>query len=154
MTREKNKKEAFNDIYYTASLLANIARKTNNTVADVTKAIGEDGICDIFEYADVKHCLPMDQVTTETASQFHIENGPIVLPSKDDPEVVIPSVTQIGKSYARMVVAEEKDIQKYPRTLMDILCSKFSSLMEDYRSSLCQTFTDYKRAVYHEVANI
>ena len=130
--RKRSKREALNDIYYTASLLTCIARKTNNTVADVTKAIGEEGVEDIFEYADVNHCLPMDQVAREMISQFRIQNGSVSLPDKDNPGVSIPSVTKMGKSYALIVAKEETDTEKYPKKLMDILLSKFSSLMEDY----------------------
>ncbi len=123
MAKKKTKEEAFNDIYYTATLLASIARRTNNTIADITEAIGEDGVNDIFEYADVNHCLPMDQVATEMARQFNITNVSVVLPSIDEPDVSIPGATQIGRSIARIVVEEEADIEKYPRKLMDILLS-------------------------------
>ena len=54
-----------NDIYYTASLLEYLSRKTKNRRADVARLLGVKGIAGVYEFAEVNHCLSFDQVADE-----------------------------------------------------------------------------------------
>lgn len=123
-----------NDIFYAASLVEFTARKTMNTRHDVVQKIGRGGLSHIIEYADVNHCLSLKQVSDEIIEDFNIGNGTVdtVTTCKYN----VPSPTDIGKVYARLVEDVEPDLSKWPDTLYDIFKSPFSDQISDFNSSL------------------
>lgn len=133
-----------NDIYYTASLLEYLSRKTKNRRADVARLLGITGIAGVYEFADVNHCLSFEQVSDELIEAYHIPQGDY------DPERYftdrgeeIPAPTRIGKSYANLVCDIQPDPLKYPQALYGILCSKISEWMTDYYSAFYYSPRDY-----------
>lgn len=137
-------KNCRNDIYYTASLLEFLARQTKNERSYIARTLGEAGIDSIYQYADINHCLPFEQVADEIIEAYQISEGHF------DPEAylrntdaVLPKYTQIGKSYANLVCDIQPDPKEYPSALYDILCSKISEWMTDYRSAFYYSPRDY-----------
>lgn len=137
-------KDHRNDIYYTASLLEFLARRTKNRRSDLARKLGKSGIDSIYQYAEVNHCLPFEQVADELIETYHISEGTYF------PEAIFqetgstsPSPTQIGKSYANLVCDIQADPEQYPATLYDVLCSKISEWMTDYRSAFYYSPRDY-----------
>ncbi len=133
-----------NDIYYTASLLEFLARRTKNRRSDLARKLGKSGIDSIYQYADVNHCLPFEQVADELIETYHISEGTYF------PEAIFqetgstsPSPTQIGKSYANLVCDIQANPEQYPATLYDVLCSRISEWMTDYRSAFYYSPRDY-----------
>lgn len=137
-------KDTRNDIYYTASLLEFLARRTKNRRADIAEVLGIDGIASIYQYADVNHCLPFEQVADELIEAYHIPQGnyfPEALFQKTN--ATPPKHTQIGKAYANLVCDIQPDPKQYPSTLYDIFRSKISEWMTDYRSAFYYSPRDY-----------
>ncbi len=133
-----------NDIYYTASLLEFLARKTKNHRSVIAQTLGIQGIDSIYRYADVNHCLPFDQVADELIEAYHISEGtyyPEALFQVTD--TIAPKHTQIGKAYANLVCDIQPVPEQYPAALYDILCSKISEWMTDYRSAFYYSPRDY-----------
>ena len=133
-----------NDIYYTASLLEYLCRKTKNRRADVAWSLSVKGIDCVYEFAAVNHCLSFEQVADELIETYHIPQGDY------DPEQYFidrgtktPSATCIGKSYASFFCDIQPDPQKYPQALYNILCSKISEWMTDYYSAFYYSPKDY-----------
>ena len=133
-----------NDIYYTASLLEYLSRKTANRRGDVAKALGVKGIAGVYEFADVNHCLPFEQVADELIEAYHIPQGDYA-PEQyfTDRGAQPPAPARIGKSYANLVCDIQPDPQKYPQALYNILCSKISEWMTDYYSAFYYSPKDY-----------
>ncbi len=152
MGRKRTEQEAFNDIHYAATIIEYISRATKNRPADTVKSIGLDGISKLYEFADVNHCLPFEQVSDETVEQYHIPQGNFTAAEDKSPITVVPSATAIGKSYARLIKAIEPNTEHYPQRLFEILSSKFSDWMSNYRSSFCCSFTDYLLEEYRELS--
>lgn len=133
-----------NDIYYTASLLEFLARRTKNRRADLARLLGVEGIASIYRYADVNHCLSFDQVADELTAAYRIPEGTYY------PEALFqatgtpaPKPTQIGKAYANLVCDIQPDPDQYPAALYAILCSRISEWMTDYRSAFYYSPRDY-----------
>ena len=133
-----------NDIYYTASLLEFLSRKTKHRRGDIARTLGVKGIAGIYDYADVNHCLPFEQVADELIEAYHISQGDY------DPEQYFidrgtqpPAPTRIGKSYANLVCDIQPDSKKYPQALYDIFCSKISEWMTEYYSAFYYSPRDY-----------
>lgn len=133
-----------NDIYYTASLLEFLARRTKNRRADLARMLGKEGISALYHYADVNHCLPFEQVADELIETYSISEG-TYFPEAifRMPGAAAPSPRQIGKSYANLVCDIQADPEQYPATLYDVLCSKISEWMTDYRSAFYYSPRDY-----------
>lgn len=133
-----------NDIYYTASLLEYVARRTKNRRSDIARFLGKEGIAFIDRYADINHCLPFEQVSDELIETYRISEGtyyPEALFQNE--ESTPPKHTQIGKAYANLVCDIQPDPEQYPSALYDVLCSRISEWMTDYRSAFYYSPRDY-----------
>ncbi len=139
---------AKNDIFYTATVLEYIARKTKNRRADIAEMIGVDGIRQIYEFADVNHCLPLAQVSDELVKEHRIVEGDY------SPESLVnkpPSYTAIGKVYARLVEDAQEDSQEYPKELFLVFKSKIAEWMTNYKSAFFYSPRDYIFHSYQEI---
>lgn len=137
-----NREQAFDAIFYTAAILEYTARKTSNTPKAIAEAVGMEGVENLFRFADVDHCLSMEQMSSELEERYHLRQGTHhPLPP---PGIKLPEVTAIGKSYAFMAAALEENPERYPEKLYQILTSDISDWMDDYSSAFFYSPTDYK----------
>lgn len=132
--------EAQNNIYYTATLLEYVARQTKNKRDVIAELVGEKGVRDIYNFAGVSHCLPMAQVADEVVQDYNIPEGEF---SPEAAATRVPSATDIGKVYMRLVEDAQPNPQKYPEELFAILKSKISEWMVEYQSAFFYSPRDY-----------
>lgn len=135
----------FDDIFYTAALLEKVARDTKNKRSDTAKYIGLKGISNIAEFAEVNHCLSLGQVADEVIAANNIPMGNFDTVSSCD--YAVPSITDIGKVYARLVEDTEADTQKYPQALYAVLCSPLADMIADFNTAWFYTNRD--ELAYH-----
>lgn len=124
---------SYEDIMYAAAILEKVARETKNTRKVIAEYVGISNINHLAEYADVNHCLSMEQVAAEI-----IEDNNIIEGNFDDVstcEYTVPSVIDIGKVYARLVEDTETDTAKYPQALYNILTSDIAEKISDFNAS-------------------
>ncbi len=137
-----------NDLYYTASILEFLARRTHNTLRTVARALGPEGIAQLYAVAEVDHCLSFEEVADELAERFRISEGKHdPLASKPD-DIRCPSVTAIGKNYAGIVENFAASPEDYPRVLYEVMSSQISDWMDDYHSAFFYSPPDYLCARY------
>lgn len=122
-----------NDLFYVASLIEYIGRATSNSRDDVVKCIGIDGMHRLFENACVNHCLSFKQVSDETIEDHGISNG--TSPMVTTTGFKIPSHTEIGRVYARLVEDLESDPECYPERLYEVFRSQISDAISDFSTS-------------------
>lgn len=123
-----------NDLFFTCSLIAYIARRTKNTPADVVTALGEPAIRKIYELADVYHCDNIDRVSDDFIAERHITPGHF--DNVAACHYSVPTHWDIGKVYKRLILMAAKDTgADCIDTLMEVYCSRTSTLIEDYNSS-------------------
>ena len=140
--------ELQNDLFYTASLLEYTARVTKNKRAVVAERIGVQGIQTIFAHAEVNHCLPFSQVAEELIQDYDIPTGTFAPENRAEK---IPSASEIGKVYMRLVEDAQADFQKYPEELATIFRSKISEWMTEYESAFYYSPRDYVLDCYREI---
>ena len=132
MTGREEKKA--NDLFFTCSLIAYIARKTKNTPADVVTALGEPAIRKIYDLADVYHCDSIDRVSDDFIALRQIPSG-----SFDNAAACrysVPTHWDIGKVYKRLILMAANDTgADCIDTLMEVYRSRTAALIEDYNSS-------------------
>lgn len=125
--------EAYNDIYYTASLIEYIGRKTTNRRSAVVERIGKKGLVRLVDLADVNHCLSFEQVSDEIIDKYAIGKGTYDTVSSCRFEV--PSHLAIGQVYARLVARIAESVTDYPSTLFQVLTSSITDAISNFNSS-------------------
>lgn len=124
----------FNDVYYTASLIEYVGRKTSNHRSDIVKNLDIEGIQLLLDAAPENHCLPMEQVADELIEDYEIQNG--TFDSVQACKFSVPSATRIGKIYARLVESLVGSENQYAEKLFEVFTSPFSDAVSDFNSSL------------------
>lgn len=119
-------------VFFVCSLIEYIGRKSKNHRATIVQAIGEEGIEHHLKYADVNHCLPLEQVADDVIKQFGITDG--TFDTVAACKYKVPSVTAIGKTYANLVldVSEKEPCSK---TIMNVFSSFLSDAISNFNAS-------------------
>ena len=111
---ENNGREAEkdNDLFFTCSLIDYIARKTQNTRADVVNMLGAEKVEKIYDLADIYHSDNIERVSDDFIREAGIRNGEF--DNVNECNYAIPSHWDIGKVYKRLIkaVAEHEKIVK------------------------------------------
>lgn len=138
-----------NAIFYTAALLEYTARKTQNTRAYIATQIGLAGIKEIFDFADVSHCLSFEETSDELIEKYHVAQGDFA-PEKEVASP--PDFLSIGQNYANIVTDCESEPEQYPDVLLSVLCSKISTWMTLYDNAFFYSPRDYQAMEYKALA--
>lgn len=124
----------FNDVYYTASLIEYVGRKTKNHRSVIVRNLEIEGIQLLLDAAPENHCLPMEQVADELIEDYEIQNGSF--DSVGECKYAVPSETRIGKIYARLVLNISDSEDEYAEKLFEVFTSSLSDAVSDFNSSL------------------
>lgn len=138
-----------NDLFFTCSLIDYIARKTQNTRADIVNALGKNRLEKIYELADVYHSDNIDRVSDDFIQEASIKNGEF--DNVKECKYATPSYWDIGKVYKRLiksVAAEEKT--GIIDALMKVYNSFISNKIDDYNSSMYYENPSYLLECYLE----
>lgn len=124
----------YNDIYYTACLIEFTGRKTKNSRKSIVERIGKEGLLRLISLSDVNHCLPFEQVSDELIEDYQIKEG--TFDTISNCKYSVPSVTRIGRVYARLVETISKSKEAYGETLYEVMTSSLPDAISDFNSSL------------------
>lgn len=111
------------------------------------KKIGKNGFNYIYNFADILHCLPIDQAEDEIIEMYHVILGSF---SPETGKSKIPSELAIGKVYARLVEDVEPDKAKYPEALEKIWISKIPDFINNYDSAFYYSSREFVKMAYLE----
>lgn len=126
-------KPDYDDVFYTASLVEYIGRKTCNKRDKIVKAIGTDGIRRLINMADVNHCLSFEQVSDEVIDRYQIEIG--TYDTISTCRYNVPSHLVIGSVYAKLANAVKKQPDKLPEALYEVFVSGISDAISNFNSA-------------------
>ena len=107
----------------------------------------KEGIKHQLDYADVNHCLSIEQVGEEVIEDFHIEVGTFDTISRC--KYKIPSITDIGKLYQRLVIDTQMD-ETLEEAIYKVFQSFISDEISDFNSSVYYRSPDYLKYSYLE----
>ena len=134
---ENNGREAAkdNDLFFTCSLIDYIARKTQNTRADVVNMLGAEKVAKIYDLADIYDSDNIESVSDDFIREAGIRNGEF--DNVNECNYAIPSHWDIGKVYKRLIkaVAEHEKIGII-EALFKVYNSFLSTKIDDYNSSM------------------
>jgi len=138
-----------NDLFYTCSLIAYIARKTKNTPTAIVNALGRDRIAKIYSIADIYHSDNIDRVSDDFIDECGIMTG--IFDNVAECQYTVPTYWDIGKVYKRLILkAAEAENTEMPDALVKVYNSGIVSLIEDYNSSF---YYDSPDAIYQTFLN-
>lgn len=134
-----------NDLLYVCALIEFIGRNTKNHRGTVVSAMGVGKIKHLLEYADLNHCLDMQQVADEVIEETGIRNGSF--DTVDSCRYRVPSVTAIGKVYQRLV-ADVKGSEEWPQTIYNVFDSYISDEISNFNGSVYYSSPEYLSCSY------
>lgn len=129
----------FNDLYFVCYMIERVARAIKQPNRYVVERIGSDGLARQLSIADTNHCLNPEQVVNDWKEEYHLEKGTTDVTHVDSRFTdTIPSATQMGKVYARLIetVSQGKDLVQ--------------SMQKVYASPICEVIDNYNSSAYYE----
>lgn len=130
-----------NDLFFTCSLIENIARKTKNTKKYVIEKLGKENTQKIYDLAEVYHSENIEKVSDEFIQKMKIEMGNYDIVSNC--KYRVPSIWELGRIYQRLILMVNKNDKEYIDTLIEVLSSWIIQKIDDYNSSMYYENPDY-----------
>lgn len=124
-------KKQFSDVFYTCSLIEQIARDKHLVRGDLVEKLGRDILIRTINHADVFHCEPLEKTAFDYEEHYNIAEG--IFDNITTCKYQVPSSYDIGKVYARLIecVYEEGSLID---TLMKVYHSPISCAISEYNS--------------------
>lgn len=91
-----------NDLFYICSLIESISRESGNSKADIVDILGEKKIKWLYKFAEVNHCLPIEQVTDEIISLNQINRKQKTKQKRKQ------SIWDSGHLYQRLILSKKE----------------------------------------------
>ena len=125
----------FNDIYFVCYMIERVARRLHQHNRYVVERLGTEGLERQLSIAQTNHCLNPSQVEDEynlASGDFDVTNVDSRFADK------IPSPTQMGKVYARLVQS------------LDTSDNLVVTIQSVYESHVCDIIDNYNTGAYYE----
>ena len=128
------------DLYFLCYMIERIARKLHQRNRYVVNCIPKDEWMHLISVANVLHCENPLKLEAEWIEEYKLESGEFDI-TQVNPRWVdnIPTETQMGKVYKRLIV--------------DTLTSKenyVDGLIRVYNNEICEIIDDYNCSAYYE----
>ena len=129
----------FNDVYFVCYMIERVARRLKQRNRYVVEHIDDEQMARQLSIAATNHCLNPDQVAEEWIREFHLVSGDsdITLVNPDFTDKV-PSETQMGKVYARLIISVNTD------------GNLVTTIRKVYASPICDAIDNYNSSAYYE----
>lgn len=129
-----------NDLYFICYMIERVARKLHQKNKYVVNSIEETEWRRLISLANVLHCENPLKIETEWIDGYNLENGDFDIKSVD-PELVdeIPSETQMGKVYMRLILSTLQPKEDY-----------IDGMIRIYNDEICEIIDNYNSSAYYE----
>lgn len=135
-----------NALFFTCSLIEFIARKTKNSRKDIVNYLGKD-LRQIYSYADVFHCEPIEKVADDFITRNEIPQGSYDVISNC--KYSVPDYWDIGEVFERLIEDsyEEKEVLL---GIKEVYESWITEKILNFNSDLYYQSRDYLAECYKE----
>jgi len=136
----EDEKISENDLYFLCYMIERISRRIKQKNIYIVNHISRDEWLRLISLANVLHCENPLQVEDEWIAEYELEEGNFDI-KKVDTELVeqIPSETQIGKVYMRLIVDTLEPEENY-----------VDGMIRVYNNAICEKIDDYNCGAYYE----
>lgn len=125
---------SFNDLYFVCYMIERVARRIHQRNCYVAEHIGSEGLLHELSIAQTSHCLNPEQVESEWVETYGLQPGSFDV-TKVSPRFTdkVPSPTQMGKVYARLIMSLDSD-DNLPETILAVYASPVCGIVDDYNT--------------------
>ncbi len=128
------------DLYFVCYMLERVARKLHQRNQYVVNHISEKEWRRIISLANVLHCENPLKIESEWIEEYHLQDGNFDIMDVDRELVEqIPSATQMGKVYMRLILATLRQEEDY-----------VDGMIRVYNDGICETIDNYNCSAYYE----
>ena len=129
-----------NDLYFVCFIIERVARKIHQRNAYVVNTFGVTELRKLLSVASVLHCENPDKVAADWIRDYSLQYGNFDIANVNRSLVVsIPSETQMGKVYKRLILNTLQKGEDYAQAIVRV-----------YNSSVCETIDNYNSSAYYE----
>lgn len=134
----------FNDLYFVCYMIERVARNIKQRNRYVVERVGKSGLARQLSIAETNHCLNPEQVVSDWKEEYNLVEGDVdVTIVNSEFTDKVPSATQMGKVYARLIDSVSKQGQDLVTTIQNV-----------YASPICDTIDNYNSSAYYEPSYI
>lgn len=128
------------DLYFMCYIIERIARELKQPNKYVINSIGYNNLSIKISSANVLHCENPLKIVDEWIKEFNLKNGHFDI-TDVNPELaeVIPTPTQIGKVYTRLILQTLEDDEDYIHGMIKV-----------YNSPICKKIDNYNCSAFYE----
>ena len=129
-----------NDLYFLCYMIERVARKLYQRNKYVVNHISKDEWERLISLASVLHCENPKKIEAEWIEEYKLEKGDFDI-TEVDKELVdeIPSETQMGKVYMRLIVSTLQPEEDY-----------IDGMIRVYNDEICEVIDNYNSSAYYE----
>ena len=129
-----------NDLYFLCYMIERVARKLYQRNKYVVNHISKDEWERLISLASVLHCENPKKIEAEWIEEYKLEKGDFDI-TEVDRELVdeIPSETQMGKVYMRLIVSTLQPEEDY-----------IDGMIRVYNDEICEVIDNYNSSAYYE----
>ena len=129
-----------NDLYFLCYMIERVARKLHQRNRYVVNQISKEEWLRLISLADVLHCENPDKIEDEWIQNYQLQSGKFDVLSVDSELVkMIPTQTQMGKVYMRLIIDTLQPDENYVDAMIRV-----------YNNELCETLDNYNCGAYYE----
>ena len=132
------------DLYFVCYMIERVARKLGQPNRYVVNALGYDELYRQLSLASVLHSDNPAKVENDWIEENHLKPGNYhVTVVRPDLNVQVPTPTQMGKVYKRLILSTLREGEDWINALIRI-----------YSSPICETLDNYNCSAYYEPSPI
>lgn len=129
-----------NDLFFVCYMIERVARKLHQPNKYVVEAMGYDELYRQLSLASVLHSENPLKVENEWIEENKLVEGSVdVTNVRSDLNVRIPSASQMGKVYKRLIMSTMSNGEDWVKALIRV-----------YSSPICETLDNYNTSAFYE----
>ena len=129
-----------NDLYFLCYMIERVARKLHQRNKYIVNSIQKDEWERLISLANVLQCVNPLKIEAEWIEEYSLEKGEFDI-TEVDPDLVneIPSETQMGKVYTRLILSTLQPGEDY-----------IDGMIRVYNDEICDMIDNYNSSAYYE----
>ena len=129
-----------NDLYFLCYMIERVARKLHQRNKYIVNSIQKDEWERLISLANVLHCENPLKIEAEWIEEYSLEKGEFDI-TEVEPDLVndIPSETQMGKVYTRLILSTLQPGEDY-----------IDGMIRVYNDEICDMIDNYNSSAYYE----
>ena len=125
-----------NDLFFVCYMIERVARKLHQPNRYVVNALGYDELYRQLSLASVLHADNPARVENDWIVENHLESGTFdVTAVQKDLNVNVPTPTQMGKVYKRLILSTIGEGEDWVQALIRIYTSPICGMLDNYNCS-------------------